>query len=413
MPAPLPIDADGALALLRRAERLFLPGCTGEPTALHAIIARDPGAVANLSVLTSFVAGLNPLDCGLLRHCRDVASFFPLPSAMPGRHRRLSGSYFGIDMEIRRQAPDILFVPVTLPDAAGRVTPGLSAEFVETAMQGASVRIAVVSAALPALATGPFLPMDRFTHVLRDDSPPPLLAAGAADGLSDMIAGHVARLVGDGAVLQMGIGKVPTALARHLTGRRGLRIHSGMVTMAVRDLADAGALDRDHPVVAATLSGDLGFYNWLRNRNDISLHPIRHTHHPAVLAGLQGLMAVNSAIEVDLLGQVNAERIGGRQVSAAGGLPDFAAAARRVPDGCAVIALPATDATGTRSRIVARLTPDVPVSVPRHDVDVVVTEHGIADLRGLGVGERAAALAGIAAPSFRAALHRDAAALEG
>lgn len=405
MTGPRRIDAAGARRLLRGAGRLFLPGCTGEPTALHAICADDPATVSHLSVLTSFVAGLNRLDCPLLRHCREAACFFPPPPESGGHYRHLIDSYFGIDAAIGRFAPDILFVPVSLPDAAGRVTPGLSAEFVDSAMAAASVRVAVLSAALPALAGGAAMPLDAFTHLLRDDTPPLHLSAGGGAG-AEAIAGHLARLIGDDAVLQTGIGKAPAALLPRLATRKGLRIHSGIVTKEVRALIDAGALHPDVPVVTANLAGDADFYDWLRDRNDFRLCPISHTHHPAVLAGLHRFIAVNSAIEIDLLGQVNAERIAGRAVSAAGGMPDFAAAAHRSPGGAAIIALPSTDAGGKRSRIVARLAPGVPVSLPRHDVDLVVTEHGVADLRGRTEEERALALADIAAPCFRAALRQ-------
>jgi acyl-CoA hydrolase len=407
---PRTIDAAGARALLREGGRLFLPGCTGEPTALHGAVAADTGCAAQLAVLTSFVSGLNPLDCPLLSGAREAAGLFLAPAP---RVRRLVASYFGLDDEIRRQRPDLVFVPVSRPDGAGGVTLGLSAEFVETALACATVRVAVISAALPALAGAPRLPLDAFTHAWEDDTPPPVLAAAGGGGEADVIAERVSTLIDDGMTLQTGIGKVPSALLPRLVRRRRLRIHSGIVTGAVRALAEAGALDPLLPVTAATLAGDGAFYRWLDGRRGFSLQPIRRTHHPATLAGLDRLMAVNSALEVDLLGQVNAEWAGPRAISAAGGLPDFAAAASRSPGGASIVALPATGAAGRLSRIVPRLAPGRPVSLARHHVDLVVTEYGIADLRGGTAEERALALAAVAAPPFRAALRDAVAGLDG
>jgi 4-hydroxybutyrate CoA-transferase len=393
------IDAAGARRLLRDARRLFLPGCSGEPRALHGIVAEEPGSVAGLSVLTSFVAGLNPLDCKLLEYPADVLSFFPAPTRRENR-RQIISAYSGIDGHIGRLAPDLVFIPVSPARPDGTVTLGLSAEFAETAMAIAATRVAIPSPALPALAGGA-VPLDRFTHVLRDEATPFLLPATRPSAIAEAIADHVATLIGDGAAVQTGVGKVPAALLTRLTGRRRLRIHSGIVTQSVRVLIEAGALDPDIPVCCATLAGDAEFYAWLDGRHDFVLQPIRHTHAPATLAAIDGLVSVNSAIEVDLLGQVNAESFDGRIVSAAGGLPDFAAGAHRSRGGISVIAMPAADGTGRHSRIVSQLAPGAPVSVARHDVDVVVTEYGIADLRGKAMFERALALAAIAHPDAR------------
>lgn len=404
MPIPDQIDLAGAGRLLSNAQRLFLPGCTGEPRTLHRIVEAVPDSVRNLAVLTSFVAGLNRLDCPLLEMAAEAVTFFPSPADAKGRYRRIVSSYFDIHRHIESQSPDIVFVPVTVPDAQGRVTTGVSAEFVAAAMAVAETRIAIISPSLPRLAGVETLPIESFTHVLADDMAPLPLPLAEADGLAETIAGHVAGLIADGATIQTGIGKVPSALFARLTEKRGLRIHSGIVTQSARMLVEAGALDPDAPIVCATIAGDMDFYAWLDGRRDFRLRPISHTHSPAVLGGIPGLVSVNSAIEVDLLGQVNAERIGGRAVSAAGGLPDFAAAAHRSAGGLSVIALPATDARGVHSRIVAQFAAGTPVSVARHDVDAVVTEYGVADLRGKSAEERALALVNIAAPQFRQGL---------
>lgn len=402
------IGAAGARQLLREAETLFLQGMSGEPRGLHAIIADDPSAVSRLSVLTSFVSGINRFDCDLLANAAGVSGFFPAGPGTCGSYRRVISTYFGVTENVRAFAADTVFIPVSAPGRNGMVTPGLSAEFVETSLQTAQHRVAIISPSLPFLAGNACLPLERFSHSLIDRTPPLCLSSRnvGRDSVTDAIADHLARLIGDGATLQTGIGRVPTRLFSKLAGHRGLRIHSGLISGEIRTLVEAGAINPDSPMHCATLTGDAGFYRWLDGREDFRLHPIQYTHNPATLAKIDGLITVNSAIEVDLLGQVNAEKAGDRIVSAAGGLPDFSAAGHRSPGGCSVIALPAADTSGTRSRIVARLAGDTPVTVPRTDVDFVVTEYGIAELRGKTPEERARALTEIAAPAARPALER-------
>lgn len=402
------IDALGVKQVLRHAEKLFLQGMSGEPRALHAIVQDDPDAVSHLSVLTSFVSGINPFDCDLISRAADVAGFFPLPKGAAGNYRQIISSYFGVTDAIRAFAADTVFIPVSRPGKDGIVTAGLSAEFVAASLHSASQKVAIICPSLPILIHTAYLSLDQFSHSYVDDTPPRSLAAtsAAADPVSNAIADNLARLIGDNATLQTGIGRVPGKLFSKLTRHRQLKIHSGLISGDIRTLIEAGAIDPESPMHCATIMGSADFYNWLDGREDFRLHPIDHTHSPATLAKIEGLVTVNSAIEVDLFGQVNAEKAGDRFISAAGGLPDFSAAGHRSPGGCSIIALPATDTSGKRSRIVPRLSDDAPVTVPRTDVDYVVTEYGTAELRGKTPDERAAALTDIAAPHARAILKR-------
>ncbi|MBY8823591.1 acetyl-CoA hydrolase/transferase C-terminal domain-containing protein [Sphingomonas colocasiae] len=395
------IGLDAVPALLSRSERLFVPGTSGEPAALHGLAGTSPESFAHLSVLTSFVSGLNRFDGPALRAAGNVTGFFPAGHDGPARYRQLCATYSGITDEIGRFAPDILFVPVSPPDRAGMVSTGLCAEFFEAAMAAASCRVALIHADMPILPGGQTFPLDAFTHVVRacPAAPPVHEGADGTDPVSEAIAGHVARLIRDGNTVQAGIGRIPARVFARLTGRRGLRLHSGLLSDPLRTLMDAGALDPDSPVCCATIVGSRAFQRWLDGRHGIALRPIAHTHGFSTLAAIDGFVAVNSALEVDLSGQVNAERAAGRMVSARGGLPDFAAAAHRSRGGLSIIALPAM-AKG-RTRIVARLGIDGPVSVAGHDVDIVVTEHGAADLRGKDAEERARAIVAVAAPEQR------------
>ncbi|MBA4759204.1 acetyl-CoA hydrolase/transferase C-terminal domain-containing protein [Sphingosinicella sp.] len=398
------IGLDDVPDLLRQCERLFLQGTSGEPLALHAVADVQGDAFSHLSALTSFVAGLNRFDRAAPRAVRDVAGFFPAGSGGPEAYRQIVATYSGVVAEIDRFAPDVVFVPVSLPDSSGRVSTGLCAEFYDVAMATASCRVALMCTDLPMLPGGFTFDLDAFTHIVRDDRAPPAWPEGAAtpDQVTDAITRHVAGLVGDGSTLQTGIGRIPAGVFAHLAKRRRLRLHSGLLSDPLRALVESGAVDRSVPTCCATLVGSHGFQRWLHERSDIVLRPISYTHAFSTLSAIDGFIAVNSALEIDLFGQVNVEKVDGRHVSARGGLPDFAAAAHRSRGGLSIIALPSTGSG--RSRIVPRLAPDVPVSVAGHDVDAVVTEYGVADLRGKDAEARARAIVRVAAPGARRAL---------
>ncbi|UCE32116.1 MAG: acetyl-CoA hydrolase, partial [Burkholderiales bacterium] len=195
--------------------------------------------------------------------------------------------------------------------------------------------------------------------------------------------------------------RLPDEVLALLGDRRDLRLHCGLLTEAGLTLVERGAA---RSVVTGAAVGDAAFYARAADAQAISYRPVSVTHDADTLAGYRRLVAVNSALEVDLFGQVNCESAGRGMVTAFGGINDFMRAAHRAPDGLSVIALAASAERGARSRIVARLSGPGLVAVQRGDVDLVATEHGIADLRGLDIDARARALIGIAAPQFRGEL---------
>ena len=226
------------------------------------------------------------------------------------------------------------------------------------------------------------------------------------------IAERVAALIGDGAAIQFGIGGAPAAVLARLTDRRDLTIRSGMVIEAVRALAEAGALKPGGAHIAGVAFGSAELYRFLAESDLVAFADTRTTHGAAALAGVERLVSINSALEVDLFGQANLEWRGERVVSGVGGAPDFVRAARRSPGGRSIIALAATAGGGKISRIAARLASPT-VSIARSDIDTVVTEHGAAELTDRSLDERAEALIAIAAPAHRDGLARDWAAMRG
>jgi acyl-CoA hydrolase len=385
------------LASLSAGDRVFLPGSTGEVPSLSAAISAGEGPP--LAITTSFVPGINP---PLKSAGRDGFISGPFASGPAGAQasrqmRHLPLSYGAFQRYLEGAAFDAIIIQVGAPGGDGRSSLGTAVEFAPTVMRRSRRLIAVVNPNVPDIPGAPSMRLADADLVVETDEALREYEVGAASPVSDAIARNVAAFVGDGAALQIGLGKVPDALLRVLVDRRGLRLQSGMLSDGVRLLEDAGALDPRFAHTSCVHVGTRGYYEWLRGREGFQVRGCEHTHSPAMLAAVPGLVAVNSALSVDLFGQANLETLDGRAVSGVGGAADFARAASLSPTGISIVALPATAGNDRASRIVPRL--DAVISLPRQDIDVVVTEFGAADLRGRSVMERAARLISIADPS--------------
>ena len=257
-------------------------------------------------------------------------------------------------------------------------------------------KVALVNPAMPRVR-GAVYPLAAFDVVA--DAPCDLLTydTGTLDPAFDAIKRSLQGLIPEGASVQFGVGKAGVAALAALEGMKGLRIHSGMVTDPLLPVLDSGALTE---VVTGLAAGSRALYDRCGGDSRIRFEPSSFTHDIRVLAEIPRLVAVNSAIEIDLFGQANAEFQDGRQISGVGGLTDFLRGARLSEGGLPILALPASARRGDISRIVPRL-PPVAVSVPRADVGLVITEHGVADLRGLTLDGRSEALIGVADPGHR------------
>lgn len=403
-------DINAVLDAIRPGDRVFIPGSSGEPSALLEAWREDPDRTRDLDIVTSLVPGINSLDLDRLHPSARVTGLFMQPAfaaaQRDGRYRHLPLSYGGFNRKVLDEAHpfDVCVVQVSEPGPQGRCSLGPAAEFTSSIAARSRRVLALCNARTPVLEKSPSLSNADFDASAQVDTPLPVYATGSIDPASAAVADQVAELIPDGAALQVGLGKTPAALLSRLMDRRGLRLHSGMFGDGVQGLVEAGALDPAWDHQACVFVGASELYAWAGGQSLLRVAGCETTHAPEVLAGLQRFHAVNSAIEVDLFGQAALEHAGGAAVSGAGGAPDFARAASLSAGGVSILALPATASRGTRSRIVASIAAPGVVTLARADVDVVVTEQGVADLRGLGVNERASALIAIAEPSFRNAL---------
>jgi len=306
---------------------------------------------------------------------------------------------------------DIVLLQVSGPDAAGNYNAGVGIECLREAMAGARLTIAQVNPMLP-WTSGDTLIQPGLIDIQVPASHPVLeLPVRTIGKVERAIAAHVASLIPDRATIELGIGLIPEAVTGALGNKRGLGIHSGAIGDGVADLMAAGIVDNRHkeidPGVTVTLMliGTRRIYEFADRNPMIEIRSPRYTHDALVLGNFRRFVAINSALEIDLTGQVNAETALGRHIGLTGGQMDFVRAANRAPEGRSIIALPATSRDRKHSRIVARLADGV-VTTPRAEADCVVTEHGIAELKGRTLAERARALTAVADPSFRAELER-------
>lgn len=309
----------------------------------------------------------------------------------------------------RRMPVDVALVSLPPADAGGRYSLGLAAEYLVPALDAARTVIAEVNDQLPRTHTSRTLTDADLDVVLHTSRAPAEIPPAAPTAVEERIAARVAELVDDGATLQAGVGGLPGAVLRRLADRRDLGVHSGLVVDAVVDLVEAGAVtgarkSRDPGVVVGgVLMGSQRLFRFADRNPGVLLRETGYIHDPEVLAAQERFVAINSAVEVDLTGQVNAEVAGGRYVGAVGGAVDFLRGAHRSRGGVPIVALPAT--AGAGSRIVSRLSG--PVSTSRADAGVIVTEFGVADLRGLPLRERRARMLALADPEHRPALEAD------
>jgi acyl-CoA hydrolase len=392
-----------------------------EPEPLVNALLDQAGAIGPLRAFTGmswnerFAAGvpdaLTMVSYGGLGELRRLSRRGSL-EVVPCNYSALPGLF------ARRLLPaDVGLVQVSAPDRDGMVSLGIGVEYVADALPHARTLIAEVNQRMPRTAGAPRLPLSAFAATVETDRPLREAPTRQPDQVERAIGALVAGLVDDGDTLQVGVGALPNAILAALSGHTNLGVHTGMVTDGVLDLIEAGAvtgnkkeIDQGLVITGAAL-GSTAMYGKLA-RFPVEFRPASYTHHPAVLARLRSLVAVNSAIEVDLLGQVGAELGGGTHVGAVGGQADFSRAAS-LTGARSIIALRSesrgSESRGSESRAGSAIVPALAggvVTTPRADVDAVVTEHGVALLTGCTAAERARRLIAVAAPRYREGLEK-------
>ncbi|MES2301274.1 MAG: acetyl-CoA hydrolase/transferase C-terminal domain-containing protein [Pseudomonadota bacterium] len=374
-----------------------------ESDLLVAEVAAAGAALGDMTFSGIFVPGLNkaPWTAGPET---SVLTFFQTPELKRegARSRFLPLCYQDVLRHYRSNPPAAALMMCSPPDEHGNCSFGAETAFIAALWPEIPARIAHINPLMPRTPGDPGIPFGQLTAYFEASQPLRTLPGGT-DAVSETIAALIAPLIPDGATLQTGLGKIPDAVLRSLGGHRNLRLHSGLIGDGALALVRSGAMAPGLSALAGVAIGSTELYAGL-NDPHFQFRPVTVTHDPATLAGIDKLVTINSAMEVDLFGQVHAEASSRGFMSGPGGAGDYARGARASNGGLRIIALPSS--AGATSRIVPAGVGHGPVSLSRFDVDLVVTEHGLADLRDLGHEQRAQALISIAAPAHREDLAR-------
>lgn len=399
---------------LGRAQQVYLPGCAGHSLLFERWLQEVRDAAAKATFSGVWIPGVNRFDPCALHEGARARGIFVGPEQ---RRAWEAGRFDYLPLHYSEAARwfatpgrfDLVLLHITPPDAQGRCSLSLAADFTPSVWHGLSEGAMVLAHVNPRLprTAGPWVTWSRLDAIVEAEAPVLHVADEVPETTLVAVARQVAALVRDGDTLQLGLGRLQAAVLSALSGHRGLRVHSGMVSDGLLTLRDAGALATPAggmpPVCTGVALGSSALHAAMADTDLVRFEPVSYTHAQATLAALPRLVSINSALEIDLLGQINCETLSGEQVSGVGGLVDFARGARASDGGRAIVAVTAIVGRHARSRFVPQLSPG-PVGLARTDVDLVVTEHGVADLRQASVDARAQALIRIAAPAHREAL---------
>jgi 4-hydroxybutyrate CoA-transferase len=407
------VRPEEAVASLRDRQTIFVHGGAATPTTLLAALAARAPDLTGVTTVGLHLEGPSPyLEPAMAGHIRHRALFIgPNAREAVNEGRADYVPIFLSDIPqlfSRRILPlDAAFINVTPPDAHGFCSLGTSVDATLAAVQSARTVVAQLNPLMPRTLGDSFVHVDQIDLAVEVSQPPHEHPVATIGDVERQIGEHVADLVPDGATLQLGIGAIPAAVGVALRGKRDLGVHTELFTDTVVDLVEAGALTGEAKeinrgkIVSAFVLGTSRLYRFIDDNPMVEMRPVDYTNDTAVIRRFRRMVAVNSAIEVDLSGQVVADSIGSRLYSGVGGQMDFIRGAALAEEGRAIIALPSTAAGGSASRIVSSLRAGAGVVTTRAHVRTVVTEWGVAELFGRSLAERAHALITIAHPDFR------------
>ncbi|HLY74615.1 MAG TPA: acetyl-CoA hydrolase/transferase C-terminal domain-containing protein, partial [Planctomycetota bacterium] len=409
------VDARKALSTVRRGSRVFVGSGCAEPVLLVAALA-DRDDLADVEVIHIMTVGQAPYarvaQTGRFRHNAFFIGSNVREAVAAGQadYTPVFLSEIPSLFRSRRLPLDVALISTTPPDSHGFCSLGVSVDVVKSAVEAAEVVIAEVNPTMPRTHGAGFLHVNEIDFFVANRTPILEIPIPESDVVSSKIGRFCADLIPHGATLQLGIGGIPNAVLAALGSKVDLGLHSEMISDGIIDLIESGVINGRQKTIHAGKAvtsfcmGSRRLYEYVNDNPFFEFLPTEYVNDPFVIARNDRMISVNSALQVDLTGQVCADSIGTRFYSGIGGQVDFIRGAARSKEGRSILALPSTAKGGTLSRIVPILTEGAGVVTTRGDVQTVVTEYGVAELRGRTVRERTLALISIAHPDFRGEL---------
>ncbi len=414
-------SAAEAVALIQSGQHVLLAHAAAEPCELVAALLAQKDRLTDVEI-THMVplcscAYCEPEYAGHFRHNALFVGTGSRAAVARGQADFTPCFFYQIPIMLREGVypVDVACIQVAPPDADGNMSFGVSVDYTMQAAESAKYVVAEVNPRMPR-TLGSSMHVSKVDAIVEVERALPEIPLPKIGPVEEKIGEHIASLVPDGGTLQLGIGAIPDAVLKFLGDKKDLGIHTEMFSDGVLDLYEQGVITNarktlhPHQFVATFLIGTQRLYDFVDQNPAVLMRPVDYTNHPAIACREDRLISINSAIQVDLRGQVCADMIGGKQYSAVGGQVDFVRAASMSAGGKSILAFPSTTRDKSISRIVAQLDEGACVTTSRYDVQYVVTEYGIADLRCRTNRQRREALLAIAHPKFRQALEEDGAA---
>jgi acetyl-CoA hydrolase len=412
------VSADAAVKIIQSGQRVYSGGGSGAPRTLLDALVRRASALRDVEMVHVLIFGpaphLLPNYAASFRHRALFIGENARAAVQAGRADFMPIFLSEIPGLFRNGALplDVALIQVSPPDEHGFCSFGCEVGCTKPAAQAAKIVIAEVNRKMPRVLGDSFIHFSKFTHIVEADYALPEAPQGGSSPVHETIGQIIAEMIPDGATLQLGVGSIPDAVLAQVGDKKDLGIHTELFSDGVIDLVNRGVITNEkktlHPgkIVAGFLFGSQRLYDFVQDNAMIELHPTDYVNDPFIIAQNDNMISINSAIEVDLTGQVCVDSIGAALYSGIGGQVDFVRGAARSRGGKPIIALPSSAKEGKWSRIVPQLKPGAGVVTSRGDVHYIITEHGIAYLYGKSLRERVNAMIAIAAPQFREELEK-------
>lgn len=406
------VSGNKALECVKSGDRVVIGHCSAEPSYLVHLLTKNKEKYENVEIVQLLPLGPAPYaEKGMENHFKYNSIFVggsTRNAVAEGRADFTPCFFYQVPSLFRTTLPvDVALIDVTEPDEFGFCSFGVGVDYIKAAAENAKIVVAQINQNMPRTLGDSFIHINDIDYIVEHTAPITEVPVPLIGEPELAIGRNCASLIHDGDTIQVGIGGIPDAVLASLKDKKNLGIHSELISDGVLDLMERGVINNSQKeinrgkTVASFIMGTKRLFDFIDNNPAVAMHPIDYVNNPLIIMKHKNFVSINSCIQIDLMGQVVAETIGYKQISGVGGQVDFVRGAAMAENGRSIIAMTSTALDGKISKIVPYIDKGAAVTTSRNDVDYVITEYGIAALKGHSLCERAKALISIAHPDFR------------